>query len=96
MNMTWLPYESDKSILNRVITESYWYILIFKNTYIFSESMKCQLICLSKQSGDIFVSKENLLDGTTCSYDTDTDICVQVRFKISPFCMIIHVLFMLG
>lgn len=31
MNMTWLPYESEKSILNRVITKSYWYILILKN-----------------------------------------------------------------
>ncbi|GLV41283.1 ADAM metallopeptidase with thrombospondin type 1 motif B [Carabus blaptoides fortunei] len=53
MNMTWLPYESEKKLT------------------------KCQLICLSKQSGDVFVSKENLLDGTPCSYDIDSDICVQ-------------------
>ncbi|XP_024943397.1 A disintegrin and metalloproteinase with thrombospondin motifs 3 [Cephus cinctus] len=40
------------------------------------ESLKCQLTCRSKQSGEIFFSGENLIDGTPCSYG-NTDICIQ-------------------
>jgi len=42
-------------------------------------SMKCQLTCVSRETGEVFMSGENLLDGTPCSYDNyDRSICVQV------------------
>ena len=41
------------------------------------ESVKCQLACRSKETGEVFFSRENLIDGTPCSYGS-TDICVQV------------------
>ncbi|XP_031850064.1 A disintegrin and metalloproteinase with thrombospondin motifs 3 isoform X2 [Nomia melanderi] len=40
------------------------------------ENLKCQLICRSKETGDLFYTRENLIDGTPCSYGS-TDICVQ-------------------
>lgn len=39
--------------------------------------LKCQLICLSKESRELFVTGENLIDGTRCSYEKSNDICIQ-------------------
>ncbi|KDR15277.1 A disintegrin and metalloproteinase with thrombospondin motifs 3 [Zootermopsis nevadensis] len=52
------------------------------NTWLAHEadpsSMKCQLTCVSRETGEVFMSGENLLDGTPCSYDNyDNSICVQ-------------------
>ncbi|XP_018318532.1 A disintegrin and metalloproteinase with thrombospondin motifs 2 isoform X2 [Agrilus planipennis] len=41
------------------------------------ERLKCQLICLGKETRELFVTGENLLDGTPCSYDNGSDICIQ-------------------
>ncbi|XP_071455344.1 A disintegrin and metalloproteinase with thrombospondin motifs 2-like [Hetaerina americana] len=38
---------------------------------------KCQLACVSKETGEVYASGENLIDGTPCSYDLDSGICVQ-------------------
>lgn len=43
------------------------------------KSLKCQLSCRSRETGEIFFSEENLIDGTPCSYGS-SDICVQVKF----------------
>ncbi|XP_015434707.1 PREDICTED: A disintegrin and metalloproteinase with thrombospondin motifs 3-like [Dufourea novaeangliae] len=40
------------------------------------ENLKCQLICRSKETGELFYSRKNLIDGTPCSYGS-TDICIQ-------------------
>lgn len=37
---------------------------------------KCRLICRSKETGEIFNSGKNLMNGTPCSYGS-TDICIQ-------------------
>ncbi|KAJ9581389.1 hypothetical protein L9F63_023435, partial [Diploptera punctata] len=52
------------------------------NTWLAHEadpsSQKCQLTCVSKETGEVFMSGENLLDGTPCSYDRyDKSICIQ-------------------
>ncbi|XP_023715341.1 A disintegrin and metalloproteinase with thrombospondin motifs 3 isoform X2 [Cryptotermes secundus] len=52
------------------------------NTWLAHEadpsSMKCQLTCVSQETGEVFMSGENLLDGTPCSYDNyDKSICIQ-------------------
>ncbi|KAK4883298.1 hypothetical protein RN001_006617 [Aquatica leii] len=39
--------------------------------------MKCQLICMSKETRELFVTGENLIDGTPCSYENSSDICIQ-------------------
>ncbi|XP_054016241.1 A disintegrin and metalloproteinase with thrombospondin motifs 3-like isoform X1 [Hylaeus anthracinus] len=40
------------------------------------ENLKCQLVCRSKETGEIFYSRRNLIDGTPCSYGS-SDICIQ-------------------
>ncbi|XP_076647528.1 A disintegrin and metalloproteinase with thrombospondin motifs 1 [Halictus rubicundus] len=40
------------------------------------ESLKCQLICRSKETGELFYARENMIDGTPCAYGS-TDICIQ-------------------
>ncbi|XP_069685429.1 A disintegrin and metalloproteinase with thrombospondin motifs 1-like [Periplaneta americana] len=52
------------------------------NTWLAHEadpnSMKCQLTCVSRETGEVFMSGENLIDGTPCSYDNyDKSICIQ-------------------
>ncbi|KAK2575571.1 hypothetical protein KPH14_011286 [Odynerus spinipes] len=37
---------------------------------------KCRLVCRSKETGEIFYSRKNLMNGTPCSYGS-TDICIQ-------------------
>lgn len=39
--------------------------------------MKCKLICISHSSRELFVTDENLIDGTPCSYENSTNICIQ-------------------
>ncbi|XP_076636472.1 A disintegrin and metalloproteinase with thrombospondin motifs 14 isoform X1 [Colletes latitarsis] len=39
-------------------------------------NLKCQLVCRAKETGEIFYSRKNLIDGTPCSYGS-TDICIQ-------------------
>ncbi|XP_035719089.1 A disintegrin and metalloproteinase with thrombospondin motifs 2-like [Vespa mandarinia] len=38
--------------------------------------LKCRLICRSRETGEIFYSGKNLMNGTPCSYGS-TDICIQ-------------------
>ncbi|XP_034186806.2 A disintegrin and metalloproteinase with thrombospondin motifs 1 isoform X1 [Osmia lignaria lignaria] len=40
------------------------------------ENFKCRLICRSRETGEIFDTRRNLIDGTPCSYGS-TDICIQ-------------------
>ncbi|XP_046598676.1 A disintegrin and metalloproteinase with thrombospondin motifs 3-like [Neodiprion lecontei] len=40
------------------------------------DHLKCQLVCRSRQTGEIYFSGENLVDGTPCTYGS-SDICVQ-------------------
>lgn len=46
------------------------------------ENLRCQLICRSKETGEIFYSRRNLIDGTPCSYGS-TDICIQVTWDVN-------------
>ncbi|XP_017773383.1 PREDICTED: A disintegrin and metalloproteinase with thrombospondin motifs 3-like [Nicrophorus vespilloides] len=39
--------------------------------------MKCKLICASKETGDLYITGENLIDGTPCSYENKSNICIQ-------------------
>ncbi|XP_076243278.1 A disintegrin and metalloproteinase with thrombospondin motifs 3 [Calliopsis andreniformis] len=39
-------------------------------------NLKCQLVCRSKETGEVFYSRKNLIDGTPCSYGS-TDVCIQ-------------------
>nr|XP_022919274.1 A disintegrin and metalloproteinase with thrombospondin motifs 2-like [Onthophagus taurus] len=38
---------------------------------------KCKLICISKETRELFITEENLIDGTLCSYESSTEICIQ-------------------
>ncbi|XP_076752855.1 A disintegrin and metalloproteinase with thrombospondin motifs 3 [Xylocopa sonorina] len=40
------------------------------------ESLRCRLVCRSKETGEIFYTGKHLIDGTPCSYGS-TDICIQ-------------------
>ncbi|XP_076391435.1 A disintegrin and metalloproteinase with thrombospondin motifs 2 isoform X1 [Megachile rotundata] len=40
------------------------------------ENLKCRLTCRSKETGEIFDTRRNLIDGTPCSYGS-TNICIQ-------------------
>ncbi|XP_043671720.1 A disintegrin and metalloproteinase with thrombospondin motifs 9-like [Vespula pensylvanica] len=42
--------------------------------------LKCRLVCRSKETGEIFYSGKNLMNGTPCSYGS-TDICIQGECK---------------
>ena len=42
-----------------------------------NEDRKCELICASKSSGEKYQTGENVIDGTKCSYDEPSNICVQ-------------------
>lgn len=39
--------------------------------------MKCKLICISQNSRELFITDEDLIDGTPCSYENSTNICIQ-------------------
>jgi hypothetical protein len=38
---------------------------------------KCKLACYNQQTREHFLTMDNLIDGTACSYDHPTNICVQ-------------------
>ena len=42
-----------------------------------SEEQKCQLTCFSRENSEFYNTGENVVDGTACSYDEASDICVQ-------------------
>lgn len=64
---------------------------------VFLESAHCQLTCMARETGEIFESLENVVDGTACSYEKSNGICIQVwpklliyaKFKLSVFICII-------
>lgn len=35
---------------------------------------------MSKETRELFVTGENLIDGTPCSYENSSDICIQVIY----------------
>ena len=41
------------------------------------ERYKCQLACLNKNTQEIILTKDNVIDGTPCSYDHPSNICIQ-------------------
>lgn len=41
------------------------------------DDMKCKLICIRQNSRELYVTDENLIDGTPCSYENTTNICIQ-------------------
>ena len=38
---------------------------------------KCKLNCFSRDTKEYYQTGENVIDGTPCSYDNPTDVCVQ-------------------
>lgn len=42
-----------------------------------NESSVCKLACEAKQTGEIFISQDNVIDGTLCSYDLPHHLCIQ-------------------
>lgn len=41
------------------------------------DNRKCKLICISQETKETFVTDDNLIDGTPCSYDVPDGICIQ-------------------
>ncbi|KAF5281477.1 hypothetical protein FQA39_LY17770 [Lamprigera yunnana] len=54
------------------------------------EELKCQLICMSKETRELFVTGESLIDGTPCSYESSTDICIQGRCQTLGCDRVLH------
>lgn len=69
--MQWLPYESDECIKLFTVPNA------TRTKHLFLDDMKCKLICISQNSRELFVTDENLIDGTPCSYENSTNICIQ-------------------
>lgn len=42
------------------------------------ESALCRLSCAARETGEVFESSENVIDGTPCSYENPHAICIQV------------------
>ena len=38
---------------------------------------KCKLNCFSRDTREYYQTGENVIDGTPCSYDNPSDVCVQ-------------------
>jgi hypothetical protein len=38
---------------------------------------KCKLNCFSRDTREYYQTGENVIDGTTCSYDNPSDVCIQ-------------------
>ena len=41
------------------------------------DEYKCKLNCFSRDTWEYYQTGENVIDGTPCSYDNPTDVCVQ-------------------
>ena len=41
------------------------------------EAYKCKLTCFSRETREYYQTGENVVDGTTCSYDRANDVCIQ-------------------
>lgn len=74
LKLIWLGY-----LMNQKQVFRYHTLFQINNSNV-TGIQKCKLNCLSLQTGEIFHSGENLIDGTKCSYDDEGDICVQVFF----------------
>ena len=46
------------------------------------DKFKCRLACYNPKSKERFMTADNLIDGTPCSYDHPSNICVQVCIYI--------------
>ena len=46
---------------------------------------KCKLSCFNRIKQSYYTTPENVLDGTPCSYDHPSDLCVQAPFLNCPF-----------
>ena len=40
-------------------------------------SYQCKLNCFSREAKEYYQTGENVIDGTPCTYDNPTDVCVQ-------------------
>ncbi|XP_046642903.1 A disintegrin and metalloproteinase with thrombospondin motifs 16-like [Daphnia pulicaria] len=47
-----------------------------------NQSAHCQLTCMARETGEIFESLENVVDGTACSYEKSNGICIQGQCQI--------------
>ncbi|XP_057370656.1 A disintegrin and metalloproteinase with thrombospondin motifs 16-like isoform X2 [Daphnia carinata] len=47
-----------------------------------NQSALCRLTCVARETGDIFESSENVVDGTACSYERSNGICIQGQCQI--------------
>lgn len=45
------------------------------------------MICINEDRQELYSTNENLMDGTTCSYDNEDNICIQASIEktFSPF-----------
>ena len=50
---------------------------------------KCKLSCFNRIKQSYYTTPENVLDGTPCSYDHPSDLCVQALFSNCPFLRLI-------
>ena len=37
----------------------------------------CKLTCISEETGDLFTTEKNVIDGTPCSYESSHNICIR-------------------
>nr|XP_023012817.1 A disintegrin and metalloproteinase with thrombospondin motifs 2-like [Leptinotarsa decemlineata] len=51
---------------------------------------KCKFICVNAERKELYISDENLIDGTPCSYENQDNICVQGACQIVGCDAILH------
>ena len=49
----------------------------------FSASQLCKLTCISLDTQDVFVTSDDVTDGTQCSYDVPDHVCVRGKCVVS-------------
>ena len=51
------------------------------------DALKCKLTCEDAETHEVIKVKEDVVDGTLCSYDVPNDICVRGRCRVSKKCL---------
>ena len=50
---------------------------------VLADTLKCKLACEDAETHEVIKVKEDVIDGTLCSYDIPNDICVRGRCRVS-------------
>ena len=58
-------------------------VLLCNSFAILADTLKCKLTCEDAETHEVIKVKEDVIDGTLCSYDVPNDICVRGRCRVS-------------